>query len=783
MICPAAIVSLSTHVAAMRPGSRSTCPVTRSISTLSSLNGGAGSPGTGARSASRWAAVRAGVLGLVAGRHQPRDRSRTRRVASGTPRARRCRSSPVRCRRGRSTASRCCRSGDRSFRYGPCPGRVPRADRRSRCRRKLRLLRQHVEVDARLWRSRVTHSTSPLVGSNRTPPSMPAPTTVPSAAWLQRRRRRAPPCAPASASSRRRADVRCRRRCRRRSSARLDRDGRRGAVPRSRRGSTTAGARPPRRRSLRRRRSRGDSSSIDGRGDDIVGGRRDDGTRRRRWSVPTPGRPLVVSNTPNGACGPRIDPRAVPRPHDRPAMRRATGNWSTWLPAAPGARACRCRGRRIAAVRPEPDEGGLAVGQDDPAVPRSSKRWVSRNRSSSVNVAEQAERVRACRPAGRPRRRAARRCRAAWRGATRPARRGPRCGRPADACGGIGSAQRLRRGRVGLSPLDEGDRTGDEGQTRATTTREQPRSRRAVRCAATRSASRAWRPASTKSARGRYTARRSMSSASIAASSRTPIELAVAASGVVPCPCGRQGAAAGSASGGPRRPSRRAAATWSAAPRGPPRRRFARRRVPVGDEQPGCDELVGDGPHRRELAEPSAPPRVGCALAGYDEPAEQRPSAAACTGRRAREDLLGPPADRAGHPPDGVERLALIRPSTRRSYSSASVNCSNGSEPGWANARRPAGRRPLRRTSRRRSAGSTIASSSSAGVRAAETYAPAADQLPESGCSSGRSSRSARTVRRPARRPPRRRRPSRGSSRNSALRSARAASSTPRTGR
>ena len=86
--------------------------------------------------------------------------------------------------------------------------------------------------------------------------------------------------------------------------------------------------------------------------------------------------------------------------------------------------------------------------------------------------------------------------------------------------------------------------------------------------------------------------------------------------------------------------------------------RLTGRRVAVGDEQPGGDELVGDAAHPRRRARRAAP-AGGCRAKPCPGATRRANSSRACTGSlEAGVHLLGAAADGAGHAADAVQRVA-----------------------------------------------------------------------------------------------------------------------------
>ena len=221
-------------------------------------------------------------------------------------------------------------------------------------------------------------------------------------------------------------------------------------------------------------------------------------------------------------------------------------------------------------------------------------------------------------------------------------------------------------------------------------------------------------------------------------------------------------------------PRRRAVASASAARRG--------RLRPSARAWPDRDQRRAAGRRRTRRRRPGRRGRArrgglggGCRepVAWDDEPGEQL---ARLRLRRRVEGLvdgLGAAADGAGHPADARSSAsAPMWPSTRRSYSSVSVNCSSGSEPGWAAASATRWATTPRRRSRPRGRpGARWRRRAGSATWATGRMRRRRRGCPISGCCSGRSNMSARNGRDDAARRRRRRSTRRATtSRNSSRR-------------
>ena len=322
-------------------------------------------------------------------------------------------------------------------------------------------------------------------------------------------------------------------------------------------------------------------------------------------------------------------------------------------------------------------------GSTMPDAPLSaSNRRVSSRPSSAVSIVSNAERVRGLpsrRKASTARRAAASRW-VACSASARPTRASTRAAR--SAC----------RAAVAWRSARSPWRTASSPATRATTSAtptpaRRRRRRRADRAAASRSESRAARPASRKARSTAVTSRPSPSIASSAASSRAPRYNSLSdrppssqarAAPARCCSCASH--ARSSSTHRASRSQRSISASWATSTvgsleswsRSTTRRRAATKAsatlLAAGDNSPSRA--------RRRVSGPSPPAVTSLSNSARVAPTVSSPSSAiTASARRATAPVI-PPSE------DWAPRVTVA--STRRSYNSARVNWRSGSDPGWA---------------------------------------------------------------------------------------------------
>ena len=452
-----------------------------------------------------------------------------------------------------------------------------------------------------------------------------------------------------------------------------------------------------------------------------------------------------------------------------------------------GRRARRCRGRRGGGDRRRARRTPSSPsGSTMPAAPYGlSMTWLSSRRGPSVvKLPNRAERVRPCRPTGRPRRPAARRRRAGW----------PRSdsARPTSAsiCAARADARALARAlaeRPASPPTSASDERhdGDADEEPAQPPGGAPRGDHVgVACrpagvdvltldvghgaAVHRRPPRSPPPGATP----RYSSPGGRPPSSHARAAVAKVLQLRQPPAVVVDPAGEAV---------PAREQRLV---------GDLDRRLPRRLVTVGDEQAGVDELrdsrLGEpGESSLNRARRRVSGRAGRRARRGGRTAPERPPRA--SGVERLVELLGPPADRAAPPPTRVERLGdrCARRRAGRTARRARTAAAAARRAAPRHRRRAGRRRPRRSATPAVAAGSTMASSSSGGDIGGQHERAGADVLadavrPAAAGRAGRRGSWPRTARRASSSST----TSATASRNSIARlGRRRGSSTPRTGR